>query len=152
DGVELGGVEVGAVPLTDAGPAGVGQHRAPDRLEVGQQPVALDGGAGLLGAGGDHQLHLGPQPLGRRLPGDGGGPGDVLVGAVGAGADQRRGDVEGPALGPGVVAEVGQLVGPVGGVGPVDHGTELVEVDLDHLVEVGGGIGQHGVVGAQVGG
>jgi hypothetical protein len=36
---------------------------AADGLEVGEQAVALDGGADLLGAGGDEQLGLGPRPL-----------------------------------------------------------------------------------------
>ena len=36
----------------------------------------------------------------------------------------------------GGVADLGELVGAVGGVGAVDHRAELVEVDLDHLVEV----------------
>ena len=50
DRVQLRRVEVGAVPLADARAAGVGEHRAADGLEVGEQAVALDGGADLLGA------------------------------------------------------------------------------------------------------
>ena len=111
DRVQLRRVEVGAVPLPDAGPAGVGEHRAADRLEVGEEPVALDGGARLLGAGRDEELRLGAQALGRRLAGDRRGAGDVLVGAVGARADQRRGDVERPALGAGGVADVARAGG-----------------------------------------
>ena len=37
-----------AVPLADARAAGVGQHGGADGLEVGDQAVALDGGADLL--------------------------------------------------------------------------------------------------------
>src|SRR5690606_10528888 len=82
--------------------------------------------------------------------GDGGCPGDVLVGAVGAGSDEGGRDVEGPALLAGGVADLGELVGPVGGVGAVDHGAELVQVDLDDLVEVGAGVGVDVGVGPQV--
>jgi hypothetical protein len=71
-------------PLADARAAGVGEHGGADGLEVGEQAVALDGGADLLGAGGDEQLGLGRQALGRGLAGDRGGAGDVLVGRVGA--------------------------------------------------------------------
>ena len=150
DRVRLRGVEVGAVPLADARAAGVGQHRAADRLEVGEEAVALDGGARLLGAGRDQELRLHPQPLGRGLPGDRGRTGDVLVGAVRARADGRRGDVERPALGAGRIADLGELVGTVGGVGTVDHRAELVEVDLDDLVEHGTRVASDVVVGTEV--
>ena len=112
DRVQLRRVEVGAVPLPDAGTAGVGEHGAADGLEVGEEPVALDGGARLLGAGRDQELRLGAQPLGRRLAGDRRGAGDVLVGAVGARADQRRGDLQGPALGACRVADGRRAGGP----------------------------------------
>ena len=88
DRVDLRRVEVGALPLADARAAGVGEHLAADRLEVGEEPVALDRGPHLLGAGRDEQLRLGPEALGRRLPGDRRGAGDVLVGRVRARADE----------------------------------------------------------------
>ena len=97
------GSGLGPVPLADARPTGVGQHGGADGLEVGEQSVALDGGPDLLGAGRDEERGLGPQPVGRGLPGDGGGPGHVLVGRVGARADQggRDGSVGTPcAAGP----------------------------------------------------
>ena len=49
---------VGALPLADAGPARVGEHGAAHRLERLDQPVARDGGADLLAAGGDAERHL----------------------------------------------------------------------------------------------
>ena len=99
DRVRLRRVEVLAVPLADARAAGVGQHGAADGLEVGEQAVPLDGGAGLLGARRDEELRLGPQALGGGLAGDRRGPGDVLVRAVRARADERGGDLQRPALG-----------------------------------------------------
>ena len=68
-----------AVPLSDARPAGVGEHLGAEGLEIGQQPVAFDGGADLLGTGGDEQRGPGRQPLGQGVPGDAGRPGYVLV-------------------------------------------------------------------------
>ena len=88
DRVDLRRVEVGAVPLADARPAGVGEHGRADRLEVGEQAVALDRGPHLLGARRDEQLRLGPESLRGRLAGDRRGPGDVLVRRVGARADR----------------------------------------------------------------
>ena len=42
--------DVVALPLADARPARVGEHGRADRLEVGEQAVALDRRAHLLGA------------------------------------------------------------------------------------------------------
>ena len=98
DRVRLPGDALGPRPLADARPARVGEHRRTDRLEVGEQAVALDRRPDLLGAGRDQQLGLGGQPLRRRLAGDRRGPGDVLVRRVGARSDQRRGDLERPVV------------------------------------------------------
>ena len=43
-------LDVVALPLADARAARVGEHGRADRLEVGEQAVALDRGAHLLGA------------------------------------------------------------------------------------------------------
>ena len=112
DGVDVALLDVVALPLADARSAGVGQHRGADPLEVGQQAVALDGGPDLLGAGGDHERRLAGQSVVGRVAGDAGGPGDVLVGRVGARAHQRRGDLDRPALRTGLVAQVGDGVAP----------------------------------------
>ncbi len=69
-GLPASGRLVGAVPLADAGPAGVGQHDGAERLEVGEQTVAVDRGAHLLGAGGDHELGLDLEAFGCRLASD----------------------------------------------------------------------------------
>ena len=47
-----------ALPLADARPACVGQHRAADLVEQLNQAVPLDGGADLLRARGDGERHL----------------------------------------------------------------------------------------------
>ena len=59
DGVGVAVASRRAGPLADARAAGVGQHGGADGLEVGEQAVALDGGAHLLGAGRDQQRGLG---------------------------------------------------------------------------------------------
>ena len=63
DHVDVVGADVVALPLADARAAGVGEHRRADRFEVGEQAVALDGGAHPLGAGSDEQRRLHAQPL-----------------------------------------------------------------------------------------
>ncbi len=47
-----------ALPLADAGAAGVGQHGAADLVEDVDEAVALNGGADLLTARGDREGHL----------------------------------------------------------------------------------------------
>ena len=60
DRVRLAGDAGRTIPLTDARPAGVGQHGGADRLEVGEETVALDRGPDLLRARGDEQVGLDP--------------------------------------------------------------------------------------------
>ena len=77
------------------------------------------------------------------LVGDVGGAAHVLVGGVGAAADE--GGVDGVDEAVGAVGDLGGEhgygAGPVGGVGPDDVGLEGREVDLDEPVEVGRGVG-----------
>ena len=47
------------IPLSDARPASVGQHDAAELPHGVGQPVALDRGADLLGAGSDVEVALG---------------------------------------------------------------------------------------------
>ncbi len=56
-------------PLADARATGVGEHGGPDRLEVGEQAVTLDGCPHLLGARRDQQLALGGEACARRPDG-----------------------------------------------------------------------------------
>ena len=80
-------------PLADTWPAGVGEHCRTDVLEGLQLAVPLDGRAHLLGARGDEVRHSGFQPAGVRLPGHIGRAAHVLVGGVGATADQGRREI-----------------------------------------------------------
>ena len=59
--LRLARLDVVALPLPDARAARVGEHGRADRLEVGEQAVALDRGAHLLGARRDEQRRLHPQ-------------------------------------------------------------------------------------------
>ena len=134
DRVPLAGLDVVTLPLPDAGSARVGQHGRPDRLEIGEEPVPLDGGPHLLRPGGDEERRTDGQPGGLGLASDVRGAADVLVRRVRAGPDQGVGDVERVVLG---LRDPHQLVqGPVEvrGVRAHDVGLEVVEIDLDHPV------------------
>ena len=150
DGIRDAVLHVLAVPLSDAWAAGVSQHPGAEGLEVGQQPVAFDGGPDLFGTGGDQQGRLGGQPLSYGVPGDAGCPGDVLVGRVGARADQACADGHRPALPLGLGTQFGHRTGQVGGVGSVDVGRQGRQVDFDDLVEKGPRVGFDLVVGPQM--
>src|SRR3989304_1254372 len=76
DRVGLGRRHVRALPLADAGPAGVGQDRTPDLLEGANEPVAPDGLVDPLGARGDEEGGLCPEARLEPLHGAGGGPVD----------------------------------------------------------------------------
>ena len=60
DRVAVALLDVVTLPLPDARPARVGEHGGADGLEVGEQAVALDGGAHLLGARRDQQRRFRP--------------------------------------------------------------------------------------------
>jgi hypothetical protein len=108
------------------GPQALASTGGADRLEVGEQAVALDRGADLLGARRDQQLGLGGEALGRGLAGDRRGAGDVLVGGVGARADQAAEISSGqPFSRAAAPTPAPDLVGAVGGVGAVDQRLEL---------------------------
>ena len=77
-------LDIAALPLADAGPAGVGQHGRAGLLERGQLSVALGRRADLLRAGRDQQRRAQFQPRLRRLARHIGRAADVLVGRVGA--------------------------------------------------------------------
>ena len=68
-----------------------------DLVEDVHDAVALDGCTDLLGAGADGEGDLGLDAGVQGLLGDGGGAGHVLVGRVGAGADEASLELRGPA-------------------------------------------------------
>ena len=51
-------LDLSALPLADAGPAGIGQHGAANLLENVQQAIALDSGTNLLATWRDGKGHL----------------------------------------------------------------------------------------------
>ena len=80
DGVDVAGADGGALPLADAGAAGVRHYARADGFESGHLPVALDRGVDGLRSGGDEEIdRCGDAVLGG-LAGDVRGAGDVLVG------------------------------------------------------------------------
>src|SRR5262249_35292212 len=90
-------------------------------------------------------------PCGRRGGGGGRGGGDVLVGGVGTGADERGGHLHRYVVLAGPLAHLAHLVGEIGRVGAVDERLQLVEVDLDEAVGDGVVVGPQGL-GDRVGG
>ncbi|KAH6609638.1 hypothetical protein Trco_002984 [Trichoderma cornu-damae] len=137
------------LPLADAGAAGVGQQDAPGGLKRRQRAVALQGGADLLAAGGDVEVGGGLEARGGRLLEEALHAGHVLVGAVGAAADEAGRQLLGPPLVPDGVLELGQGGGQVGGEGPVDVGLQLGEVDGDELVVLGALVGLEAEAGVR---
>ena len=125
------------------GPAGVGQHGAVDVLQRLHLAVALDRRAHLLGARRHQERHGGLEAVRLGLLGDVGGAAHILVGRVGAAADQRRRDLVDE-----LVLRIGHLGGELGdrarAVGRMradDVGLELGQVELDDAVVVFLGIG-----------
>ena len=74
------------------------------------------------------------------LLGDGGGAAHVLVGGVGAGANQTVLDLSGPVVLGGGLADLGGEMVEIGGEGAVDTGLELVQVDVNVLIVLGAGV------------
>ena len=90
DRVRVAFLHVVALPLADAGAAGVREHGGAHRLEVRELSVAPDRLVDLLGARRHPQLRLGARAVRARLARDVGGALQILVGGVRAAPDQRR--------------------------------------------------------------
>ena len=140
-----------ALPLADARPAGVGEHGRADRLEIGEQSVALDRRAHLLGTGRDHERRLHRHALRRRLARDVRGPSDVLVGRVRARTDERGRDLDRDSPPRSASAAISRdRPVEVGRVRADEVRFERRQVDLDHAVVEPLGIGVDLGVVAQV--
>ena len=137
DGVGLTLLHVLTVPLTDAGTAGVGEDDTAELLQGLQLTITLDGGADLLGTGGNGEQSARLDTVVQSITGNGGGTGHILVGGVGARADQTDLELLGPAVGIDGLGELGDGGGQIGGEGTVDVGLQLGQVDLDELVVLG---------------
>jgi hypothetical protein len=152
-------LDVLPVPLTDARTASVGENDATNIFESLDLAITFNGGANLLGTGGDSvcRLELETSVLG--LCDEGSGAGHVLVGRVGAGTDEGDLDLIWPVVLLGFGGELGDGGGEIGSERTVDMGLEFGKVDFDDLVVFGvlvggkvvskllGVIGDHGAVG-----
>jgi len=140
DGV-LGALgDILTIPLTNAGTASVGKNDTAGGIEHLHLTVTLNGGANLLGTGGDGEDGLALQTVVQSLLGNGSRAGHILVGGVGAGADQTDLELGGPVVGNDSLLELAEGSGKIGGEGTVDVGLQGVEVNLDDLIVVGTGI------------
>lgn len=137
DGVGGALLDIAAVPLSNARTAGVGKNHATELLEGLELTVALNGGANLLGTGGDGEDGLGLDAVVESVLGNGSGTAHVLVRGVGARADQTDLELLRPAVGLDSILELADGSGKIGGEGTVDVGLELRKVDLDELVVLG---------------
>jgi hypothetical protein len=134
DGVGLTLLDILTIPLSNARTAGVGKDDTAVLLEGLELTVTLDGGANLLGTRGDGEQRLGLQTVVKSVTGDGSSAGHILVGGVGARADQTDLELLGPLVGLDSLLELRDRSGKIGGEGTVDVGLELIEVDLDELI------------------
>ena len=140
-----------ALPLADAGAAGVGHHGRARLAKRVQDAVALGRRADLRAARDDEQLCLRLQARIQRGARHGGRPGEVLVGGIGAGADQAHLHLVREMLPRLAVLHLAERAGRVRRVGTVDIRFELRQIDLQDLVIILLGMGHHGVVRAQLG-
>eukprot|EP00053_Salpingoeca_punica_P020385 m.211399 g.211399 ORF g.211399 m.211399 type:complete len:843 (+) comp18318_c0_seq1:197-2725(+) len=142
-----------AIPLADAGAAGVGEHNTAKLVKGRGQAVALNGGADLLGAGRDGELGLGLDAVVQHLLGHAGRALHVLVGGVGAAADEADAELDRPVVLLELLGKLGERVGQIRGEGAVDVRLQRAEVNLDDLVVRGVLVGREQllVLGGQVG-
>lgn len=129
--------DISSVPLTDTRTAGVGQNHTAELLEGLELTITLDGGANLLGTGSDSEESLGLDAVVESVLGDGGGTAHVLVGGVGARADQTDLELLRPAVGLDGILELGDGGGQIGSERTVNVRLELGQVDLQELVVLG---------------
>lgn len=134
DGVSLTLLDVLAVPLANAGSAGVGKNHAAELLQSGKLSITLDGSADLLGTRSDGEQSLGLDAVVKSVASDRGGARHILVRRVGARTDQTNLELLGPAVGLDGLAELGDRGGKIRGEWAVDVGLKLRQVDLDQLV------------------
>jgi len=136
DGVleAAGGVNVLTLPLTDARTASIGKDNTTDAAEDVGNAVALDGRTDLLRARRDVELGLDLGSVLGSLAADVGSAAEILVAAVGAGADEAHKELVDPSALLEVSSHVRKLSGTVRRGRTVDVRSKLREVQLDDLV------------------
>ncbi len=136
DRIRLALHAVGALPLADAGAAGVRQHRAAQLLEGLQESVALHRVIDALGTRRDEEGGLRFQPRLQPLLRDVGGAADVFIGGIRAAADQRRLQFDRIAFLLRFRGQLGDRTGEIRRVGTDDVRLELGQIDFDDLIVV----------------
>ena len=130
-----------ALPLANAGTAGVGEDNTASLLKGLEGVVSLKSGANTLGTGGNIEVGSG---LDSSLLGgldDALAAGHVLIGAVSAATNEASRKLFRPLLFLDGLLKLGKRDGKIGGEGTVDMGLELRKVDLDQLVVLGALVG-----------
>ena len=117
-----------AIPLTNTRATGVGKNNTASRLEGLDETITSDGGADLLGTGGDREARLEVDAVVSRLLRDVGRACHVLVGRVRARADESDLELLWPAVLDNLILELRKRGGKVGREGTVDVRLKLGEV------------------------
>ena len=125
-----------AVPLSDAGSAGVGHNHSADGLEVVDEPIAARGEVNLFRARIDDELSLGLQSLSLCLAGYGSSFCKVLIARVGARADESHLNSHRIVLTRPLGLHLAQRCGSIGSERTIEMGLYAAEVDFDNLVVV----------------
>ena len=139
-----------ALPLADAGAAGVGHNHGTCLAQHRQQAVAFGRGLDGLAARVDYDLCLRLQARCKRFARHRGGRRQVLVRRIGTGAYQADFYLLGKTLLRHACRHLRQRTGGVGRKGAVDVRLQLGEVDLDHPVVILLGMREDLVVRTQV--
>lgn len=134
DGVSLTLLDIATIPLANARTAGVSEDDTAELLEGLELAITLNGGANLLGTGGDGESRLGLEAVVKSVTGDGSSAGHVLIRGVGARTDQADLDLLRPAVLLGGLLKLGDRGSQVRGEGTVDVRLKLAEVELNELV------------------
>ena len=134
DGVSLALLDIATIPLSNARTAGVGENDATEFLKGLQLAITLNSSTNLLGARGDGEQGLSLETVVHGVLGNGGGTGHILVGGVGARADQTDLQLGWPVVLLDSILELGDGSSQVGSEGSVDMGLEFAQVDLDELI------------------
>jgi len=119
---------------TDARSTGVGKDHTTKVLKSLELTIALNGGANLLGTGGDSEDGLGLDSVVHGVLGDGCGARHVLVRGVCARSNQTDLEVSRPVVVCDGLLELADRSGKIWGKWAVDVRLKLREVDLDKLV------------------
>lgn len=139
-------LEVVALPLANAGTASIGEDDSTGFLKGIEGIFLFKGGADLFGSGGDQEFGLWLETRGASLLDKGLAALHVLVGGVGAGADETGVELGRPIVGFDCGLKEGDWSRQVGGEWTVKVRLQGGEINGDDLVVLGVGIGLQIVV------